>query len=428
MNGGRAGVKRYALACPPEGSNVYCHGFLIGNTGARLRREPQLGRMIDTGPPMLVSSRGNAPVRLTVGDSLAYDRGRGCGGRRQPERDRVILLVGRVVLAVVFAVAAAGKLRDHPGAARALRDFGLPARLASPGAIALPIAELAVAALLVATPTALAGAIAALVLLGLFGIAIGRLIARGEQPDCNCFGTVHSAPVGWTTMARNLVFAALAVAIVAAGPGRSLTGAFDGAEPWVVAIGVVVAIQLFFSWQLFRQNGRLIVRMRELEERLDPDQPAASARHGLDPGEVAPTFELPDLDGRPFAFDELLARGRTLALVFSDPGCGACVELVPALARAEREREDLTVVLITTGDATQNRMRLDGTELGAVLLQEEHEVTTAYAVKAMPAAVLVDLSGRIATPLAVGGPRVQELLLGTSTPPAELEVVTVAAR
>jgi methylamine dehydrogenase accessory protein MauD len=340
----------------------------------------------------------------------------------------VILLVARLGLAAVFAVAAIGKLRDRAGAARALGDFGVPARLADPGAIALPIAELAIAGLLVATPTARAGAIAALALLGLFVIAIGRSISRGEQPDCNCFGTVHSAPAGWTTLARNLAFGAVAVAIVAAGSGRSLTNALDGADAWAVGVGLVVAMQLLLSWQLFRQNGRLIVRVRALEERLDLDHSAGSAPHGLDPGEVAPAFELPDLDGRPLTLDELLARGRTAALVFSDPGCGACIDLLPALARAERERSDLTIALLTTGDATQNRMRLNGSRLATVLLQDEHEVTTAYAVKATPAAVLVDPGGRIASPLAVGGPRIEELLLTPSPAPAELEIVSVAAR
>ncbi|HEY2603267.1 MAG TPA: MauE/DoxX family redox-associated membrane protein [Thermoleophilaceae bacterium] len=334
----------------------------------------------------------------------------------------MILLLGRVLLAVVFAVAALGKLRDRPAAARALRNFGVPARLAGPGSIVLPLAELAVAGLLLVTPTAQAGAIAALGLLGLFAIAIGRALARGEQPDCNCFGTIHSEPAGWTTMARNLVFAAVAIAIVAAGHGRSLAHGFDGAEGWAVVLAFAVAAQLLFSWQLFRQNGRLIVRIRALEE----GPPAAPARHGLDPGEVAPPFALPDLDGRPLTLGDLLARGRTVALVFSDPGCGACIDLLPALARAERERGDLTLALVTTGEALENRMRLDGAGLSTVLLQDEHEVAKAYEVKGMPAATLVDLSGRIAGKLAVGGPRVEELLSARASAP--LEVVQAGAR
>jgi len=342
----------------------------------------------------------------------------------------MILLVLRVGLALLFAVAGVGKLRDRDGATRALRGFGVPVRWAGPGAVALPISELVVAGLLVATPTSRGGAIAALALIGLFMIVIGRSIARGDQQDCNCFGTIHSAPVGWMTLARNLVFGGVAAAIVIAGPGRSLTAAFDGVKPWAVVVGVVVVMQLLLSWQLFRQNGRLILRVRTLEQRLGPDRPAARVQHGLDPGVPAPEFELPDLDGRPLTLDDLLARGRPAALVFSDPGCGACVELLPVVARAERDRSDLTIALITTGDVMQNRLHLEGSGLATVLLADQHQLSTAYAVKAMPAAVLIDLDGRIASPLAVGGPRVEELLLSSSSPRSAglIDIVTEAAR
>jgi hypothetical protein len=79
---------------------------------------------------------------------------------------------------VVFAVAGVGKLRDREEATRALRGFRVPVPWAGPGAIALPISVLVVAGLLVATPTSRGGAIAALALIGLLVIAIGRSIAR----------------------------------------------------------------------------------------------------------------------------------------------------------------------------------------------------------------------------------------------------------
>ena len=39
------------------------------------------------------------------------------------------LLVARLLLALVFAVAGVAKLVDRPGARQAIIDFGLPARL-----------------------------------------------------------------------------------------------------------------------------------------------------------------------------------------------------------------------------------------------------------------------------------------------------------
>jgi uncharacterized membrane protein YphA (DoxX/SURF4 family) len=57
------------------------------------------------------------------------------------------LLVARLLLAAVFIMAGAAKLTDNPGSRHAITDFGLPAALAAPLGVLLPLAELAVAAL-----------------------------------------------------------------------------------------------------------------------------------------------------------------------------------------------------------------------------------------------------------------------------------------
>ena len=107
-----------------------------------------------------------------------------------------VALAARLVLAGVFAVAGAAKLRDGAGTRSTLEDFGLPAALVAPGALLLPLAELTVAGLLLFDPTAVAGAVGALVLLGAFMVGITVNLAQGRRPDCNCFGQLHSKPVG----------------------------------------------------------------------------------------------------------------------------------------------------------------------------------------------------------------------------------------
>ena len=59
-----------------------------------------------------------------------------------------VLLIARVALAAVFAVAATAKLADPGGSRQAVVAFGAPARLAAPLAVLLPVAELVVAGLL----------------------------------------------------------------------------------------------------------------------------------------------------------------------------------------------------------------------------------------------------------------------------------------
>src|SRR4051794_22647862 len=116
----------------------------------------------------------------------------------------VVLLGARLVLAAVFLTAALGKLGDRSGFRRTLAGFGLPPGPARVAAAALPPVELAVAVALVVPGLARWGALAAVLLLLAFCAGVGRALARGETPDCNCFGRVRSAPVGPGTLARNL--------------------------------------------------------------------------------------------------------------------------------------------------------------------------------------------------------------------------------
>ena len=100
----------------------------------------------------------------------------------------------QVLLAAVFATAGAAKLLDRSGSQRALVGFGVPETPAAALAVALPLAEIAVAVALVLRPSARWGAVAALVLLLSFVAGISRALRQGTAPDCHCFGQIHSAP------------------------------------------------------------------------------------------------------------------------------------------------------------------------------------------------------------------------------------------
>jgi len=103
----------------------------------------------------------------------------------------LLLLCVRLLLALVFLVAGLAKLADLAGSQQALRDFGVPARLANPFGVLLPLAELAIALVLLLPVSAWWGALGALALLLLFVVGIGSNLAHGRQPDCHCFGQLH---------------------------------------------------------------------------------------------------------------------------------------------------------------------------------------------------------------------------------------------
>ena len=127
----------------------------------------------------------------------------------------VAVVVARFVLAAVFVVAGWGKARDPAGTRIAVRAFGVPARAVTAVAFLLPVAELTVAFLLVFGSTATAGAAGAVILLAVFIVAIAVSLARGERPDCHCFGQARAEPVGGMTLVRNCVLVALAIFVLA---------------------------------------------------------------------------------------------------------------------------------------------------------------------------------------------------------------------
>ena len=107
-----------------------------------------------------------------------------------------ILLLARVVLAAVFAVAGIAKLLDLAGSRKSLRDFGVPDFLARPFGLLLPLAELVCAGALLPDSSAWWGAAGVAALLILFIAGIGINLARGRKPNCHCFGQLSSKPVG----------------------------------------------------------------------------------------------------------------------------------------------------------------------------------------------------------------------------------------
>src|SRR5579875_1448406 len=137
------------------------------------------------------------------------------------------LLLARLALAIVFLVAGFAKLADRQGSRQAMTGFGVPVLLAGPFGLLLPIAEIATAVALIPRDSARYGGIAALALLLLFCLGIGLSLARGEAPDCHCFGQLHSSPAGWSTLGRNAGLAVVAAFVVWQGwnnPGRSAVG------------------------------------------------------------------------------------------------------------------------------------------------------------------------------------------------------------
>lgn len=329
-----------------------------------------------------------------------------------------VALVARLILAAVFSLAAVAKIFDWERSREAMTEFGLPAGLARPAASLLPLAELAVAAALVPATSAGLGAAGSLSLLVVFSGAVVVNLARGNTPDCHCFGQVHSSPIGSSTLVRNAVLGGLSV-LVMAEPGRSAGtsvewfGDLRGAEQAGVAVALVVfGLLATLGWvvvNLLRQQGRLLLRLDELEAMVTD----RSEYPGLPLGSVAPSFALvAAVSGQTLTLEALLAAGHPVMLLFIDPDCGPCRKLMPDIARWQREyRDELTVAVVTGGDPVAARAKAEEHRLGELLVQEHREVAEAYRTTATPSAVLVGPDQRILSPVVAGGDDIRKLLL-----------------
>ncbi len=317
-----------------------------------------------------------------------------------------VLLSIRCLLAVVFLVAAIGKLADRRGSRQALEEFGVPTRAAGVGRVALPVAELLVAIALLLRPSARWGAGGALLLLIAFVIGVARAMSRGQAPDCHCFGQIHSHPAGLSTLFRNAALAVAAALIVVAGSGPSIVGALGslhGAAIALVVTSMLAAVLAVAVAQLWADRRRLRADLKAAI--------AAQAAPGLPRGAPAPEFELVPVRGTIRSLTELTELQRPSVLVFLTTTCGPCLELLPTLGRWQDSLSNsLTLTAIFTGEREDVERLSAEHELSLALAQPGNETFELYELRATPSAVLVEVNGIIASAPAEGVPAIEALV------------------
>jgi peroxiredoxin len=255
-------------------------------------------------------------------------------------------------------------------------------------------------------------------------------LARGHTPDCHCFGQLHSAPIGWPTLARNGILVIIAAFVFLAGynnPGLSAVG-WVGALTigeriglaFILLVGAALAVQGWLLYHILQQNGRLLLRVEALEasrtsvvSASEVAQTQTVSSLGLQLGTVAPGFSLPELSGEILTLDVLRAPGKPIVLIFVDPDCGPCTGLLPDVGRWQREyRGKLTVALIGRGNPEANRLKIAEHGVNLMLLQHNREVAQVYQAHSTPSAVLVGVDGTIGSQLAQGTDAVCALVAG----------------
>jgi peroxiredoxin len=185
--------------------------------------------------------------------------------------------------------------------------------------------------------------------------------------------------------------------------------------PWML-----IAVGTWLGYQLVRQNGRILLRLEGIEQRLGARPPEQRReREGLPLDSPAPEFELPDLAGGRHKLSEF--RGKDLLLIFFNPKCGFCTKMADDLAAlpVDGGKGRAVPVIVTTGDADENRKLIEQHGIRCVVLrQEQLEVASHYRTQGTPMGYRIDAEGKIASELAVGAEPLLELAAAPYARPA----------
>lgn len=342
----------------------------------------------------------------------------------------VITLLLSLAGVTVFFLSGISKLLDQTQTEHTLREFGLPATLAKPARLLLPMTELAAGAALLIPGLARWGAWGILLLLILFTAVLAVSLARGIRPACPCFGQLSKAPISWRTLLRNVVLIGMAALLIWARPETGLQMALDflarlSPLHWLtvggfVAFLLVAGVQFWLLWQFWRQNGRLMLRIEALEAAQGAERVSnrvMAPGNGLHPlAETrAPGFKLPVVGGAYDSLDGLLAVGRPVLLIFADADCVPCQALLPEVKSWQQHFVSrLTIAIVGSGWRKKHSKRAAG--LVNLFMQEKREVAERYGVSGTPAAVLIRPDGMLASRFATGADGVRQLLQAALSP------------
>ncbi len=334
----------------------------------------------------------------------------------------LFLLLCRVTLAGIFAVAGVGKLIDRKGSEKAARDFGVPEKAVGVFATALPLAEIGIAILLLFTQTSWYAGVGGLVLLLAFTAGMIYQIAKGNAPDCHCFGQIHSEPVGTMSVVRNVAFTSLAAAVVYQGTGgqglRLATTSWEAGILvllFIIACGMVGLVSLGLASKSEADTLRRRIEILELASGLESPETGreevGDPNNGLPVGAPFPDFELGSANGRNVRFDHILMNGKPVLFFFASSDCGPCRILYPEMELwAEEFAGQMDIWLISRGTIKDNLKKFDGKLRENLLLQKDKEVAMLARSPWTPTALFVNADGRVGSHPAVGDVAIRELI------------------
>jgi peroxiredoxin/uncharacterized membrane protein YphA (DoxX/SURF4 family) len=332
-----------------------------------------------------------------------------------------VLLIIRLLLFAILAIAGVGKLLDREGSEKAVKAFGTPDSLVKTFAFLLPIGELIFGFCLLFVSFSWIGAAGALLLLVTFIGGMLIQMIKGEAPDCHCFGQIHSEPVGPKSLIRNIAIAILPIVLLISGrPNQGFAlGESDAAiasNTVLATVVIAVFVGAVYLRRLAKENAVLkrqldLIEMLETGGTLVERDEAGDPTDSLPIGAPFPDFTLPDTAGKFVTFDHLIADPVPKLFLFVGPDCRPCKAMLDEFAEWKREFDGkVRLVFVSKGGVAENLERF-GEDLSAgMLLQNKMELASILHIKWTPAAIFVGADGNIASHPAVGDIAIRDLI------------------
>lgn len=332
----------------------------------------------------------------------------------------IFLLLLRIFLAVIFFIAAVGKLFDLEGSEKANKAFGVPESLAKPLAILLPILEISVAILLLFIGTSWFGAIGGTLL---FTIFIGGMLwqlKQGNAPDCHCFGQIHSEPVSSKSILRNAAFLVLSLALVFSGrqnQGLALSGSADVMQIifGLIIVGILIVAILYLS--IIKQQQTEILRRLDILEMYGGEgggqerENVGNPSEGLPIGAPLPNFIMPTAEGAVIKLEQILLKRKPMLFINVSPSCKPCEALLPEIEVWEKElSEQIEFVFITRGSKNENLEKFGSDISRTILIQDDNELADLMEIRWTPTALFANKNGVVASHPAAGDAAIRELI------------------
>lgn len=323
------------------------------------------------------------------------------------------------LVAFVFALSGSTKLGHSSDTLKAMSAIGAPVALRRLSVARLvPVAEIALAVLLVTLPGILlpvAGAVSTLVL-AVFTVLLIGVLRRGDAVDCGCFGVLSTDDrvTSWSIV-RNVVLLATSIVIAAFG---FTSGGF---VPDLLAADLPTLLTLALAWALTavvvlirgsRKRGSApllsgVQSSRSRETAPAPLSPSSLAL-GIDPtrpneafaGDPIPTAEVVSQAGVTQTLEQL-AGNRPVLLFFLSAGCGSCAPVAAAIPGWANALAPMPLHVVTSSTPSELETAYPG--LLPLARFGSLAALVALGVQRSPAAVaLGGADGIVASPIAYG--------------------------